>query len=179
MICLEDVRLRALEPKDVESLYVFRNDWNVIQHLGGFSVGYSKIDLEEWIKRHSNRNDEVIWCIAEQSSDQCIGHVGLYKIDYRVRKAEFAIVIGYPNRWGQGLGRKITKAVVDWAFAQLNMNKIGLSVVATNFHAIHLYESLGFICEGILRDEQFRGGHYSDVILMATFARSWNISVQI
>ena len=51
MINLGDVVLRALEPKDVEYLYDYRNDWDVIQHLAGFSAGYSRVNLEDWIKR--------------------------------------------------------------------------------------------------------------------------------
>lgn len=66
MIVLEEVLLRPFEAKDVESLYVFRNDWEVIQHLGGYSAGYSRANLQEWIQRHSGRNDEILWAIAEQ-----------------------------------------------------------------------------------------------------------------
>src|SRR5664280_1211747 len=160
MIHVNDITLRPMEMKDVEALYIFRNDWTVIQHLGGFSSGYSRRELEEWLNRHSNRSDEVIWCIAESDGDRCIGHVGLYKIDFRVRKAEFAIVIGFPDRWSKGLGTKITTAVIDWGFAELNLNKVELSVLATNTRAIRLYESLGFDSEGVLKDEQFRAGKY-------------------
>ncbi len=173
MIRLGDVTLRPLEPRDVDSLYSFRNDWEVIQYLGGFSAGYSRKNLSDWVTAHRNRADEVLWTIAEARTDKSIGHVGLYKIDNRVRKAEFAIVIGDRDSWGKGLGRKVTRAVVEWGFEQLNLHKVSLSVLDFNRRAILLYQSLGFRKEGVLRDEQFRSGRYHDVVLMSVLDKEW------
>jgi RimJ/RimL family protein N-acetyltransferase len=173
MINLGNVVLRALKPKDVEYLYAYRNDRDVIRHLGGFSAGYSRANLEDWIERHSNRNDEVLWTIADAATDQCIGHVGLYQIDNRVRKGQFAILIGDKAVWGRGLGTRITEAVVSWAFSQLNLHKVILHVLTNNERAIRIYESLGFHPEGIPRDEQFRDGQFLDLLLMAVFEHGW------
>ena len=155
------------------TLYSYRNDWEVIRHLGGFSAGYSRANLEDWIKRHSNRPDEVLWTIADAVADQCIGHVGLYQIDNRVRKGQFAILIGDKALWGRGLGTRVTQAVVSWAFAQLNLHKVSLHVLTNNERAIRIYEALGFRPEGILRDDQFRDGQFLDLMLMAVFEDEW------
>lgn len=173
MIDLGDVVLRPLEPMDVDHLYEFRNDWEVTRHLGGFSAGYSRANLEDWIKRHSNRPDEVLWTIAARISNQCAGHVGLYQVDNRVRNGQFAILIGDRSLWGKGLGPRVTSAVVSWGFSQLNLHKIGLRVLTNNQRAIHVYESLGFRSEGVLRDEQFRDGKYLNLMLMAIFKDEW------
>jgi RimJ/RimL family protein N-acetyltransferase len=173
MIKLGDVVLRALEVKDVDYLYSYRNDWEVIRHLGGFSAGYSHANLEDWIKAHTNRADEVLWTIADALTDQCHGHVGLYQIDNRVRKGQFAILIGDRTLWGRGLGTRVTHAVVSWAFAQLNLHKVSLHVLSNNERAIRIYELLGFHREGILGDEQFRDGQFLDLVLMAVFEDEW------
>jgi len=173
MMNLGDVTLRAIEPKDVDLLYAYRNDWEVIRHLGGFSAGYSRANLEEWIKRHSNRADEVLWTIAAAATDQSVGHVGLYQIDNRLRKAQFAILIGERELWGKGLGTRVTQAVVSWAFMQLNLHKVALHVLTNNERAIRIYESLGFRTEGVLRDEQFRDGEFLDLMVMAVFEDEW------
>ena len=173
MIDLGEVVLRRPEPKDVDSLYSFRNDWAVIKHLVGFSAGYSRSNLEDWIKLHSSRTDEVLWTIADRDRDQCIGHAGLYQIDHRIRKAEFGIVIGDQTWWGKGLGKKVTEAVVAWGFSQLNLHKITLAVLTNNPRAIHIYEALGFRSEGVLHDDQFREGKYLDVMLMVILEAEW------
>ena len=43
--------LRPLEPSDLDRLYEFRNDIEVISQLGGFTTGYSRKDLSvaNWI----------------------------------------------------------------------------------------------------------------------------------
>ena len=173
MIDLGAVVLRPFEPRDVEHLYGFRNDWQVTQYVGGFSSGYSRRNLEEWIKFHRNRDDEVLWAIAGKKGGRCIGHVGLYKIDPRVRKAEFAILLGDRRWWGKGVGRSATVAMLDWGFDQLNLHRISLSVLATNQRAIRLYRDLGFREEGLLRDEQFRDGKYVNVLLMSLLEKEW------
>jgi RimJ/RimL family protein N-acetyltransferase len=179
MIDLGEVVLRPLEPNDVDSLYSFRNDWQVIQNLGGFSAGYSRANLEDWVKRHSNREDEILWTIASAVTNECIGHVGLYQIDNRVRKAEFAIVIGDCRWWGRGLGKRVTEVVVAWGFSQLNLHKITLGVLTSNPRAIHIYEALGFRCEGVLHDDQFRDGKYLDLVLMVMFETEWRARQEV
>lgn len=173
-ILREQFILRRPEPKDVEHLYLYRNDWEAIRSLGGFSSGYSIKDLQEWVEFHRNRKDEIIWVIGDRANDTCLGHVGLYDIDYRVRKAEFAILIGEKSCWGKGLGQSITQATIDYGFDQLNLHRIELEVLANNSRAIHIYEKLGFRREGIQRDAQFRDGQYIDVIIMALLEHERN-----
>jgi [ribosomal protein S5]-alanine N-acetyltransferase len=173
-IVLEEVVLRRPEPRDAEQFYAYRNDWDVIRCLGGFSTGYSIKDIHEWIEFHRGKRDEIIWTIAEKESDLCIGHVGLYNIDHRVRSAEFAIMIGDKEWWGKGAGKKVTQAVVDYGFRQLNLHRVYLTVLKTNDRATALYEKLGFATEGVLRDEQFRDRRYIDVIVMGILEHEWS-----
>lgn len=169
------VTLRRPEPKDAAQLFIYRNDWEVTQFLGGFSMGYAPEDLKEWVERHRKLTNEVIWIIAEKSTDLCLGHVGLYNIDHRVRKAEFAILIGDKTQWGKGLGTQVSKSVINYGFEQLNLHRIELDVVSNNPRAVQLYEKLGFRHEGIRRDAQFRDGLYVDVINMGLLEheRNW------
>ncbi len=174
---LEDdhIILRSPEPRDVEQLYLYRNDREIKQFLGGFSTGYSVQDLLEWVDYHRRQVNEILWIIADGEADICLGHVGFYNIDHRIRKAEFAILIGDKNRQGKGLGQLVTRMVIDFGFDELNFHRIELDVLATNPRAIHIYEKLGFKQEGIQREADFRGGRYIDVINMAILEheRTW------
>jgi RimJ/RimL family protein N-acetyltransferase len=170
---LPTVLLRRPEPKDIEQMYGYRNDPDVARMLGGFSVGFSRQDLEDWIERHRNRTDEIIWVIATKPSDDCIGHVGLYEIDYRVAKAEFAICIGDKTKWTKGLGAAIGKAVLRYAFRELNLHKVSLEVLDFNEAAIKLYEKLAFKLDGRLRADQFRDGKHVDSLVMSILAEEW------
>jgi len=166
-LSLEPVVLRRPEFKDVDLLYVYRNNLEVTRFLGGFSLGYSRQDLHDWIERHRSQTGDIIWVIADKASDRCLGHAGLYDVDHRVRSANFGMLIGDETYRDRGLGQVVTQAVVDYGFDELNLHRIDLHVLATNPRAIHIYTKVGFKCEGILRDAQFRSGQYVDMVVMA------------
>ncbi len=153
------IGLRKFEPEDVNALYSFRNDRDVASSLGGFSTGYAKTDLAGWIEYHASRNDEVVYAVVDDT-DQVIGHVGLYQIDHRVRKAEFAVLIGNPAFQGRGLGRTISQWMVEYGFLELNLNKVTLSVLANNRRA-RQYLSVGFVEEGVMRRNSTGMGNIS------------------
>lgn len=165
--------LRPFETADLDALYNYRNDRELASQLGGFSTGFSKADLVEWLERHRTHENEILWCIAIESDDRCIGHVGLYRIDARVRKADIAILIGDRDCQGRGIGTAVTRAVVTYGFRELNLHRIALQVLATNGRAVRLYEGLGFSREGSLRHEQFRDGRYVDMLLMSVLEGEW------
>jgi RimJ/RimL family protein N-acetyltransferase len=164
---LGEIVLRKPEPKDSEALYLQKNDPENANLLGGFSTGYSRADIADWIEHHRRRSDEIVWAIALAADDRCIGHVGLYNIDHRVQSGEFAIMIGDPKSTGRGFGKTITRHVLRYGFSMLNLNRIHLSFLATNTRARRLYESLGFRPEGVLRQAQYKLGGHLDVVIMA------------
>jgi len=68
---------------------------------------------------------------------------------------------------GQGVGRALMIACLDFADRWANYARIELTVHADNARAIQLYESLGFVTEGRHRDYSFRDGGYVDALFMA------------
>jgi len=173
MIVLDNkICLRKADLNDVDALYEIKNDRKAASLLGGFSNGYSKIDIENWIISHNNNKNEVLYLIQTLGDSKVIGHVGLYNIDFRVRKAEFAILIAGEDNQGKGYGSLCTKFLIDYAFDELNIRKINLSLLSENKRAVSMYNKIGFLQEGILRNDQYKNGKYHDVILMA-LARSY------
>ena len=166
-LLLSTTLLRKFEPEDAPNLYRFRNAPEVARGVGGFSSGYSLQAIKEWIDRRGKATDDLVWAIADRENNACLGHVGLYQIDHRVRACEFGILIGDSSRWGKGIGREVTSAIVAYGFDELNMNRIELTVIASNARAMSLYEGLGFVREGLKRQAQYRAGEYLDVILMS------------
>ncbi len=163
---LDDLRLRKAESKDIEALYYQKNDPEVANLLGGFGNGYSRQDIADWIDSHRQYDDEVLWIIADWETDGCLGHVGLYKIDHRIRSAEYAILLGCKERWGTGIGRRVSRFVLDYAFKMLNLNRVALNVFEHHHRARRLYRSLGFQEEGVLRQAQYKQGLFLNVLVM-------------
>lgn len=169
----EDIVLRCFESDDAEAIYKYRNDFEVCQGLVGFRPEMSRADTDEWIEFHRQNSENILWAISDSTSNQCFGHVGLYKVDYRMQKADLGICIGDKSRWGKGLGRKIVQKVLVFAFNQLHLTQVRLQVLAGNRVAVKLYEHLGFSQDGRLRREQFRDGEFKDVLLMSLLRQEW------
>ena len=71
--------------------------------------------------------------------------------------------------WGLGIGRRLMEAIVGWGRRQ-GLHKIYLKVHADNDRAIQLYQSMGFVEEGHLKDDVARRtSGYCDTIVMAKY----------
>lgn len=165
----ELIIIRKPEQEDADALHQLKNDLESNALLEDFTKGYSKEDIKEWIRFHNDASNECLYLIQEMISSNVIGHVGLYNIDHRVGKAEFAILIADKSSRGKGYGQMCTEFMLDFGFNQLHLNRIELSLLSTNTVAYNLYLKMGFIKEGLLKQAQFKDGNYIDVILMAKF----------
>lgn len=98
--------------------------------------------------------------------------VGDVRVGQPIRLASHAHVLELqglavdPVVEGRGIGRRLLDASVDQA-RERGARKLSLRVLAPNSNARRLYESAGFVVEGVLRAEFHLDGHYVDDVLMA------------
>ena len=78
-----------------------------------------------------------------------------------------------PGEQRRGVGRALIDAAAMEAQAR-GARRLTLRVLGPNERARRLYESAGFVVEGILREEFFLGGEYVDDVLMALDLRRDN-----
>jgi diamine N-acetyltransferase len=81
------------------------------------------------------------------------------------------IVVGVP---GHGLGRRILNEVIRIAFRELGAHRLFLDVFEDNARARHLYESLGFKYEGVMRESAHRDGRWFNLHLMSMLESEYN-----
>ena len=66
MIVLDNkICLRKPDLKDIDALYEIKNDKKAATLLGGFSNGYSKMDIENWIILHNSKKEEVLYWLKQ------------------------------------------------------------------------------------------------------------------
>ncbi len=78
---------------------------------------------------------------------------------------------------GQGVGRAMMAALLDYADNWGQVLRIELTVYADNARAIALYERFGFVHEGRMKAYALRNGAYVDTLAMARLhphPPSWN-----
>ncbi|MCB9584332.1 MAG: GNAT family N-acetyltransferase [Polyangiaceae bacterium] len=92
----------------------------------------------------------------------------------RVRHVCVAAVAVHPRFQGQGVGRALMQAVVAWADAA-GVSRLELYVRSDNGRAIALYESVGFVLEGVRRGfVRTLRGELIDDFIMVRFAPELN-----
>jgi RimJ/RimL family protein N-acetyltransferase len=80
------------------------------------------------------------------------------------------IVVAAP---GLGLGRKLLEEMIRMAFEEFGAHRLWLDVFEDNARARHVYESLGFVYEGTLREAARRGEEYWSLHLMSMLDREY------
>ncbi len=89
------------------------------------------------------------------------------------RNAEFAIYIGDPQYKGKGR-LEATIDTLGFGFYNLGLHRIQLKVLTENTIAISLYEKIGFIKEGIIREVVFKNNSFKDEISMSILKNEFN-----
>ena len=68
---------------------------------------------------------------------------------------------------GAGHGRAVLRLVKKRAFGELGAHRLWLDVKEGNARARGLYESEGFVAEGVLRDSFWTGEEYESLVVMS------------
>jgi len=68
---------------------------------------------------------------------------------------------------GNGVGKAILEELLRIVFVEHSAHRLFLDVFESNARARHVYERLGFVYEGRLRDAAFVDGEYHSLLLMS------------
>jgi diamine N-acetyltransferase len=112
---------------------------------------------------------------VEDEDGQLAGWVFLQNIELEHGRAGIGILIA-PESRGRGYANSAMRKAIDIGFKQLRLNKIYLTTRGINERAIRLYQKLGFIIEGKLRNHAYSDGHYYDTYFMGVLASEWPIA---
>ena len=108
------------------------------------------------------------WVIEVEG--RCVGTARLDDINHDDGRARYAVGIDVPDLLGLGLGQEVTQLVLQYAFDDLGLHRVGLRVLAINERAIRCYEGCGFRVEGRERESARIDGAYYDDLIMGILA---------
>ncbi|MEU2665565.1 GNAT family protein [Micromonospora sp. NPDC007220] len=76
------------------------------------------------------------------------------------------IHLGEKDYWGRGFATDTVRTACRYGFAKMRLHKVTLTVVADNEAAYRVYEKVGFVEEGRLRQTFRRDGRWHDTYTM-------------
>ncbi|MCD5324643.1 MULTISPECIES: GNAT family N-acetyltransferase [Pontibacillus] len=159
----ERIRFRKLEKDDMEILHRWQNDTTVHTNMSTSIDLYSMEDVEKFYER---MKDSRSYIIVEKESDKEIGSITLVRENNQQQNAEFLLLIGEKEYWGNGYGKEALLLFLNFVFMELNLHRISLKVFSFNEKAKGMYERMGFKVEGQLREAFFRNGKWHDLFIM-------------
>lgn len=168
-------QLRELERNDLPEVNCWRRDPALIGRLTApYRFINEEVD-ERWFDSYMQNRAHAIRCavVDTEQPQRILGLVSLTEIDWVHRSAYFGIMIGRPENRGKGLGAFALQAILRHAFADMNLNRVELTVLEDNYPAQKLYTAAGFVQEGRFRQAVFKEGRYRDLLFMAILREDW------
>ena len=170
----ELVYLRAPERSDIASFVRWFNDADVLDNLemsAPMSEAAENIWFDRMLERQGTTDFHFVICLL--ADDRAIGTAGLHGLDHVNGNAMFGIAIGEKEEWDKGYGTDALRAICDFGFGQLRLERIGLMVYEGNARGRRAYEKAGFTMEGTLRRAHYALGRHEDVHLMGLLRDEW------
>ena len=129
-------------------------------------------EIQGLILTARDSQDDYLFGFRLRGIRSLVGYGALDGINWRNRVAWLAVALS-SDYWGRGLGREAVRLMLGYAFGELELHRVQLTVFATNAPAIRLYEGIGFQREGAYREFLQRDGQRVDLLLMGMLAHEW------
>ncbi len=109
----------------------------------------------------------IVFSIILATNNKAIGYVSIKGINKAEGRAEVGIAIMDREYRGKGYGTEALKKAIDYAFNELGLTLLGLTVFPSNQRAIQAYEKIGFRRAELLKDSWLLpSGEYVDMLVM-------------
>ena len=161
----QDIGLAAIRHDDQELLYQWLNDPDLMRLL----TPYRPVDSSSFAHWFSNigRDGSILFGIRQLQNDALIGTLHFTAINNIHRSAEIAIKIGRADHRRRGSGRAARGLAGQFAWEDLNLHRLALTVYHDNEPAIKAYQAVGFELEGRLRRAVHVKGAWKDLLIMS------------
>lgn len=148
------IYLRALEPEDLEFLYVVENDENIWE-VSNTQSPYSKFLIRQYLENaHQDIYEakQLRLAICKKDTFEAIGLIDLFDFDPRNHRAGVGIIVQNEADRKSGFGKEALGLVIDYAFKQLQLHQLFANIGVENKASLALFTTFGFEKIGIKKD---------------------------
>ncbi len=149
-----EIRLRAIEPEDLELLYSWENNnsWWIISNT---VAPFSRYTLKRYI-RNSHKNiyetGQLRLMIELIKEKQTIGTIDIFDFDPFHKRAGIGILIAVEEQRRKGYATMALECLSDYCFRTLQLHQLWCNILANNRESIELFTKQGFVQIGIKKD---------------------------
>lgn len=169
----KQVKLGPIRERDLDILSQWYEDGEFLRYYDFHPATPKTKEQLASIYKTGGSDTFIPLAIRKNEDEEMIGLVEIDGISYSNRFAWISIGLGSGAERGKGYGHEALTLAVNFAFNELNLERLQLNVISYNTPAIKLYEKLGFKKEGIYREAVLRDGIRSDLYLYGLLRREW------
>lgn len=165
MLKSKNIFLRSVEPSDATKLLLWENNpahWKVTDTEVPFSMHGILQLIEQQQHIRSSGQMRLIICLNE--TEEAVGAIDLYDVDFRNGNAAVGILIGEKQHKQKGYASESLELMAGYARDFLALHNLYCSIQADNPESIRLFESCGFEQVGIRKEWFLNKGQRIDEI---------------
>ena len=164
----KEISLRALEPEDLELLYLWENDTG-IWHLSNTLVPLSKYVLKKYLENallDIYELKQLRLIIQHNKSGHGIGAIDLFDFDPFHRRAGIGILIAAKEERRKGYAKEALETLMNYCFQVLQLHQLYCHIASTNKESLGLFQGAGFQLVGEKKEWLFNGKGYDSEWLL-------------
>jgi RimJ/RimL family protein N-acetyltransferase len=176
LIATERLILRRFRPSDAVTLAEYRSDPDVARYQSWdapFPLLRAETAVANFIASDPDKPGWFQYAIERTAERDLIGDVAVHLHD-NLKQAEVGFTLA-PQHQKQGYATEAVRAVLDRLFRVQGLHKVAGECDARNVASAALMERLGFQREGLLRQQTFIKGEWTDDLLYGLLAAEWLI----
>lgn len=165
MLRSNKIKLRAVEPEDLDLMYLIENDTE-LWPCGQASVPFSHYALKQFIAESSNDffHDRQLRLVIEKTDGLSVGFVDLQRYDPQHHRAEVGIVV-VPEQQRQGLASEALRLLANYVSSHLGIHQLYALVPESNTASLALFRGCGYKKTATLKDWLSQGSKWQSVIV--------------
>lgn len=170
------VNLRPVEMSDLDRVLAWINDREVTRHLNA-RYPVARLAEEMWLRARVETplSGANVFYAIETKEGTHIGSVDFHEVSPEDRKAHLGIMIGDRAHWSRGYGADALVTLLRFAFEEMDLRRVDLTVDADNERAVACYRKVGFVEEGRLRQSRYARGRYVDQLWMGILREEFEV----
>jgi len=150
----EKIKLRALEPEDLELLYEWENN-DSYWVFSNTVTPFSKYTLKRYLENsHKNifETGQLRLMIELVSDKKTIGTIDLFDFDPFHKRAGLGILIADDAERRKGYASMALKCLIDYCFTTLQLHQLYCNILANNCESMDLFKKQGFVQSGVKKE---------------------------
>jgi diamine N-acetyltransferase len=150
----KEIRLRALEPEDLELLYTWENNesyWVISSTV----VPFSKFTLKRYLENsHKNiyETGQLRLMIDHIPDNKTIGTIDIFDFDPFHKRAGVGILIANEDYRRKGFASMALKCLIDYCFSTWQLHQLYCNILTNNCESMDLFKKAGFAQAGVKKD---------------------------